>query len=36
VGGNAVGQVVFWFWISLSIPKIFALKVGRGPKLGQI
>jgi len=33
--GNAVGQLVFRFWISLSVPEIFALKVGRSPKSGQ-
>jgi len=35
VRGNAVMHV-FTFWISLSLPEIFALKVGRGPKSSQI
>ena len=33
-GGNAGDNFVFW--ISLSIPEIFELKVVRGPKSGQI
>jgi len=35
-GGNAGDNLVFLFWISRSIPEIFELKVGRGPKSGKI
>jgi len=34
--GNAVLHQVFRFWISLSVPEIFTLKVERCPKSGQI
>jgi len=34
--GNAVLHQVFRLWISVSAPDIFALKVGRCPKSGQI
>jgi len=34
--GITVDHLVFWFRISLSVPEIFVLKVGRGPKSGQI
>jgi len=35
-GRNSVGQIGFGFWISLSVPEIFALNVKRGPKSRQI
>ena len=35
-GGNAGDNLVFLFWISLSIPEIFELKMGRGLKPRQI
>ena len=35
-GGNAVVHHVSRFWISLSVPEIFMLKLGRCPKLCQI
>jgi len=35
-GGNAVDNLFFLFWISLSVLEIFKLKVRRGPKSGQI
>jgi len=36
VGGNAVVQEVFRFYISLFVSKIIALKVERYPKSRQI
>jgi len=35
-GENAVFHQVFWFWISLSVPEILALKLEKCPKSGEI